>query len=481
MSEHFVFYINYNVMFEAVTLGKIGARLGITEVDKNTTNIILESASFDMYSIRRTSAAHGLFTDAVTRFTKGQSPLQNLSVLAKIVDEIRQHAGGKVASRVIDDNHLNAAVMELGSLHTPVKISTGFIDDRLGLELSAVDMKTLLENVEFKVEVDGEELTVIAPFWRTDIELREDVVEEIGRLYGYDKLPLKLPQRDLTPAAKNPLLELKSRIRDRFSRAGANEILTYSFVHGNLLDKVGQDKNKAFQVSNALSPDLQYYRMSLIPSLLDKVHANVKAGYDKFALFEIGKTHSLDHPQDDDGVPVEYEFTALVVTANDKLKKTGAAYYEVRKFLEELVGAGNLVFKPVGEAMNAYAVVQPYDPHRAALVSLTDGTFLGIIGEFKPSVRLALKLPKYTAGFEIDTTVLQSLLAAGRAYTPMSRFPKVTQDVTLKVPNGLPYQELYDFVDNFGELILSCAKTLSRKLAASTAMTSCLSNCRSVT
>ncbi|HEY5152630.1 MAG TPA: phenylalanine--tRNA ligase subunit beta, partial [Candidatus Saccharimonadales bacterium] len=274
-----------------------------TEVDENTTNIILECANFDMYSIRRTSMTHGLFTDAVTRFTKGQSPLQNLAVLAKIVDEIRQHAGGKVAGPVLDDNHLEAAVLERNSLHPPVKLPVDFINVRLGLELPADKVKQLLENVEFQVETAGDELTVKAPFWRTDIELREDVVEEVGRLYGYDKLPLELPRRDLAPTAKDRLLELKADIRQKLSRAGANEVLTYSFVHGNLLDRVGQDRSKAFQIANALSPDLQYYRISLIPSLLEKVHPNIKAGYDEFALFELGKTHSTDHGTDDDGLP----------------------------------------------------------------------------------------------------------------------------------------------------------------------------------
>jgi len=417
-----------------------------TEVDDSTKNIILECASFDMYSIRRTSMEHGLFTDAVTRFTKGQSPLQNLAVLAKTVDEIRQEANAKAVGRVIDDNHLKPAVMERQTLHAPVNISTDFMNARLGLKLSGAEIKTLLENVEFAVEVKSDELTVAAPFWRTDIELPEDIVEEVGRLHGYDKLPLELPKRDLTPAVKDPLLTLKAQVRERLSRAGANEVLTYSFVPGSLLDKTGQDKAKAFQVANALSPDLQYYRLSLMPSLLEKVHPGVKAGYDQFALFELGKTHSLDHPSDGEGVPEEFEFSALVVTANDKLKKPGAPYYQARKYLETLASV-ELEFKPVGKDMRQYPVVQPYDYNRSALVKLKDGDFLGIIGEFKPSVTRALKLPKYSAGFEIDTTILQPILAAGPSYSPLLRFPGVKQDITLKVPADVSYGRLRDFVN----------------------------------
>jgi len=417
-----------------------------TEVDQTTKNIILESANFDMYSIRRTSMTHGLFTDAVTRFTKGQSPLQNLAVLGRLVNQIGDQAGGQVASPVVDNNQLNKDMLTRNSVHPPVQVAADFINQRLGLKLTVDDMKKLLENVEFTVELNADKLTVIAPFWRTDIELREDLVEEIGRLYGYDHLPLVLPKHDLSPAPKDHLLSTKALIRERLAKAGANEVLTYSFVHGDLLQKTNQDKTKAFQVANALSPQLQYYRLSLMPSLLEKVHPNIKAGYDQFALFEIGKTHSLDQGEDEDGLPKEFEFTALVVTAADKLKKSGSAYYEARKYLESLVGHGSLKLQPVSQAMQGYPVVQPYELKRAAQVSLNSGEFLGIIGEFKPGVSRALKLPKYTAGFEIDTTVLIAKLAAGPSYRPLFRFPSIKQDLTLNVPADLTYSEVYDFV-----------------------------------
>jgi phenylalanyl-tRNA synthetase beta chain len=416
-----------------------------TEVDTNTKNIILECANFDMYSVRRTVMQHGLFTDAATRFTKGQSPLQNLAVLIKAANETIALAGGQVAGPAVDDNHLDKAVVERQSLYVPVKVTTDFINQRLGLELSPEDMKKLLENVEFTVEVNGDELTIKAPFWRTDIELREDVVEEVGRLYGYDHLPLELPRRDLMPASRDDLFDTKATIRERLSRAGANEVLTYSFVHGDLLQKIGQDSAKAFQVSNALSPDLQYYRLSGMPSLLEKVHPNIKAGYDEFALFEIGKSHNTER-LGQDGLPEEYEYTGLIVAAADKLKKTGAAYYQARKYLAELVDAP-LVFEPISKAMAGHPAIQPYEPNRSAAVSLKDGNFLGIIGEFKPSISRALKLPRYTAGFEIDTRELIQLYKAGPGYQPLEKFPGVTQDLTLKVSADKPFAEVEDVVE----------------------------------
>src|SRR5207253_3106341 len=128
-----------------------------------------------------------------------------------------------------------------------------------------------------------------------------------------------LPKRDLTPAKKDVTLELKKQLRLKLSAAGANEILTYSFVHGNLLDNARQDKEQAFKIANALSPNLQYYRVSLTPSLLDKVHLNIKAGYDELALFEINKIHMKGvNDEHEPELPKEDTHIALVFAADDK-------------------------------------------------------------------------------------------------------------------------------------------------------------------
>ena len=421
---------------------------GDTEVDEQTKAIVLECAQFDMFSVRRTAMTHGLFTDAVTRFSKGQSPLQNDKVVAWTRAQLL-NISGVAPGAYVDDVNLDKYVTTRNSLYPSLEVSPSFIQRRLGIDLTADDITSLLTHVEFSVESNRNEkdelLTVTAPFWRTDIELPEDIVEEVGRLYGYDKLHLELPSRTINPAQKDQLLMLKHVVRKKLATAGANEVLTYSFVHGELLKKVGQDPEKAFQISNALSPDLQYYRLSLMPSLLDKVHMNMKAGFKEFALFEIGKTHSTDHMRDDT-LPGEFEFTGLVVVADDIIKKTGAAYYEAKALLEHLVGHEHLTYKPVSKDMQEYPVTQPYNYDRSALVSLKDGEFLGIIGEFKPSVIRALKLPNYSAGFEIDTEALGRIMTKMPGYIPLNKFPSVKQDMTIAVDANMAYETVYDAV-----------------------------------
>lgn len=412
-----------------------------TEVDERTKRIVLEAASFDMYNIRRTSMRYGLFTDAVTRFNKGQSPLQNDRILAFAIEQIEHLAGGQVASDVADV-HIELPKPLL------VRVSAGFVNERLGLKLSADEMQKLLENVEFNVErTDNvEELKVTAPFWRTDIEIPEDVVEEIGRLYGFDHLSLKLPTRDLTPANEDKLLAFKQLLRIILAQGGANEVLTYNFVHGKLLESVGQDPKLAFKLSNALSPELQYFRMDLLPSLLDKVHQNIKAGYDEFTLFEVNKAHNKLHADDDEGLPTEFNMVSLVYAASDKVNKSGAAFYEARKYLDflaEKLGI-ELAYQPVKEL--DYPVFKPFDMSRTATVMIKNSDIvLGLIGEFKTSVVKSLKLPRQTAGFEISTIDLMEQASTGN-YQPLPRFPKVSQDISLRVPADTNFSTVRDFV-----------------------------------
>jgi phenylalanyl-tRNA synthetase beta chain len=436
-------------------IGLGGVMGGIeTEVDSNTTAIILECASFDMYSIRRTSMAHGIFSDAVTRFNKGQSPLQNLAVLIDIVRVTQEITGARVASALIDNTNLPPETQDRGALFSPIHLTSGYINDRLGLSLSAETMMTLLQNVEFAVEFADGSLTVKAPFWRTDIELREDIVEEVGRLYGFDKLPLELPLRPIIPASKDALLELKQTLRTILSQAGANEVLTYSFVHGKLLERVGQDKALAYKLGNALSPDLQYYRLSLTPSLLDKIHANVKAGYDQFGLFELGKAHTQKHIDTESGIPLELDRLAYVFAADQKAQQhfSGAAYYQARKYLMNLLaelGLATLVklrpLQPESYDEVATANITYYEPARSATIMIGD-TVLGEIGEYRSAVRKSLKLPDFCAGFELDLQVLLASSVKHKSYVSVPRFPAVSQDICLRVSADLSYEELYQFV-----------------------------------
>lgn len=408
-----------------------------SEVTRETTNIVLEVGTFDMYAVRRSSMRHGLFTDALTRFNKGQSPLQNDRVIARLISLLREHAGAEQASDVHDTSpSMNQAQQTLS-------VDVGYINARLDTSFTAAQIGNLLQRVNFSVHIKGDELRLGIPFWRTDIALPEDIIEEVGRLYGYDKLPRILPLRSIKPTPTNPIRELAQTVRTSLARAGANEVLTYSFVHERVLAAAGQNASDTYQLSNAISPDLQCYRLSLTPSLLDKVHANIKAGHDEFALFEIGKSHSKKAGRDSDGLPFEPGRIAFSYAA--KVARDGAAYYRAKRTLDYLASELGMALEykmlPAGSTLTAAA---PFvDGRTARVIDVASEQAIGIIGEYAPSVRKAFKLPDYTAGFELFT---EGLLLAQKSqrhrYRPLSRYPSVERDVCFEVTPSTTYSEL---------------------------------------
>ena len=391
----------------------------------------------------------GIFTEAVTRFTKGQSPRQNLAVLNKAAMAIAEVSGGSIASAVVDNKSDQVAP-------TPVKVTSSFINARLGSSYSAEDIRKVLSNVEFAVNVEGDELSVVAPFWRTDIEIPEDIIEEVGRLNGFDSLPQVLPSRSIHAVARDPMLSLKQQTRHMLSKLGANELLTYSFSHGDLFDKTLQDKKNAFQLVNALSPALQYYRLSLLPSLLEKVHPNIKAGNPEFALYEINPVHSKLSIEEDGKLPSEDQRLAFVFAADDKTSKSrygGASYYQAKLYLETVIWELNIdasiipVTDPKEVETDYLAMVSPFEPTRLARVQLKDGQVVGYIGEFKSSVIKALKLPDYVAGFELSLSKLIGLSSPRQTYTKLSKYPPIEQDICFKVPLSVSYVDIISLIN----------------------------------
>ena len=433
-----------------------------TEVSNDTKNIVLECANFDMYALRRTAMRHGIFTDALTRFNKGQSPLQNAAVLKQLMSMV----GGLQASEVFDKRNDRLMVMQhdsrvtfgsagketisifdWGAVTGVLVLESTFVNERLGTEFSPQEICRILKNVEIKAHEEPEPNTpyqfeVIAPFWRTDLELPEDIIEEVGRLYGFDKLPRQLPMRSIKPAPRNPRRQLKQAIRQSLSRAGANEVLTYSFVHERVLKNAEQDPSRAYRLSNALSPDLQYYRTSVLPSLLDKVHANIKAGHDEFMLFEIGKIHDKELLLNDENLPSEQTFVDGVYAS--KKPRAGAPFYKARKLVDRLLADLNVETDFVKIAESDADVPAPFDGQRSAWIVAENGDKLGVVGELAQIVRRNFKLPDYTAAFSLDVEKLQACLAKNREhnYRPLSRFPSISQDISLRSSVEISHDEL---------------------------------------
>lgn len=417
--------------------GAMGGR--DTEIDENTTSVLLESASFNLYNLRNTQFRHGIFSEAITRFTKGQPAELTAPVLAGAVDLLRVAAGAEMSSEVADEYPVKQEFPKVYAM-------ADHMNAALGSDYSTDDIVRTLTNVEFDVSVnDKGVIAATAPYWRTDIHISEDLDEEVGRLNGFDLIVPTLPQRDFTAVSPSEFDEFRARVRKILVRAGANEVLTYNFVHGDMIRKAGQDPDNSYKIVNSISPDLQYYRQSILPSLLSLVHPNIKAGFDEFALFELNKAHAKSDGLDEAGLPVERDFLAFVIAGKEH--SNGAAYYGARRYLEYLASQLGLrvTFEPAFENPQS-ANAKPFELRRSAAVRAGD-TVIGIAGEFKKSVVKNFKLPEYTAGFVVSSAELSRLAAmAEPTYRPLSRYPATERDICFQVSRDTKYADVENAV-----------------------------------
>lgn len=413
-----------------------------TAIDSNTKNILLESASFNLYNLRTTQMRHGIFTDAITRFTKGQSPQQTAPVLSQATDMLTKMTGAQVASPVVEQYPGKEKSISLD-------VDTENINQILGASYGKSIISSTLKHTEFDITAKSDKLQIAVPYWRADIHITEDIAEEIGRINGYDEIAPSLPTRDFVATDKSELEVLKQKLRNLLSRAGANDILTYSFVHGDLLTAVGQKPANSFAITNAISPNLQYYRQTLTPSLLELVHPNIKAGTGEFVLFEINKTHNKVHGKDSEGLPGELEMTSMVY-ANKKAFK-GSPFFVVRRYLDFVASqlGLELQYSQIDKKPD-YPVTSPFDWQRSAYITeKKSGVFLGIIGEYRQAVIKNLKLPQSTAGCELGTEdILKAVQTTDPNYKPMSKYPGTSQDITIQVDKDLEFSKIQKIVED---------------------------------
>jgi phenylalanyl-tRNA synthetase beta chain len=421
-------------------IGLAGAMGGAnTVIDDTTKTIIIESATFNLYKLRATQMRHGIFSEAITRFTKGQPAALSAPVLAQAIELMGQWSG---AARVSD---VAQATGEHGS-PISIEVSAEKVNRLLGTNMSIDDIENTLESVEFSAVSNPGGLIVTAPYWRSDIHIIQDVIEEVGRLTGYDEITPTLPVRDFTPVAPSDFDTFRSQVRRLLARAGANEVLSYSFIHGDVLQKSGQVTDNSYRITNSISPDLQYYRQSLSPSIIGLVHPNIKAGFDDIALFELNKVHPKHLGLTGESVPVETDALAAVI-AHKKLT-SGASYFEAKSYVEYITGALgiNVSFE---EQVDPAPVASPFDPKRSAVIKSAGGTLIGIAGEYRRATTKAFKLPESCAGFELDMRQLfAAYTAVGNAYTVDSKYPSIARDVCFNVNASMAYAQIVDTIDS---------------------------------
>ena len=392
-----------------------------TSVTAGTVDLLLESATFNGPNVRQTSRTLGLRTEASARFERNLPPELAQAGARRAASLIAELAGGAVHKDWAD-------VYPRPQEPVRVNLQPGLIDGVLGTHVPLEEAESILKRLNFHVNVRGDgEWDVLPPVFRLDVTIPEDLVEEVGRVYGYDRVAPTLPGRRhdrWTPLAPSIDRRLDSA-REVLAGAGFYETWNPALVSGRKLEALRVAAH-AMRVSNALSDDMDTLRTSLLPSLMDAVALNHDRGRDAVRLYEVATVY-IARVGEKDAQPEEPLRIAAIASAGMTAEESRAAFYRLKSVLDECV-------RSLSAPSCGYqrAAAQLFHPGRCAAVVMDGGKQLGYLGEIHPTVSGAAKIDERLVAFEID---VEPLLAAARPprAKPLPRFPGVERDLAVVV------------------------------------------------
>jgi len=414
---------------DAIGLGGVigGAN---SEISVNTVNVLLESATFDGANNRETAQTLGLRTEATLRFEKGLRPELAPIALRRATGLIQEVAGGTVAPGIVD-------VLSDEGADAPVVSLTGEkIRRMLGMEVDPKRVQETLDALGFTWESAGEsELKVTVPYWRNDVNIEEDLVEEVVRTIGYDLVPTTMLSSPIPFQQPVPVMGLRDQIKDLLASEGIQEVINYPLVTLQQLDQVEQldPANLPMRVTNPMSADREYLRTTLRASLLATLAANQGHGSGSFRLFEAGRVF---WPKEGD-LPDERETVAGVLAG----LRHEPSWLEDDSLLDfyDAKGVVELVLNRLGVSATYEPSDDPsFHPGRCAVIKVADAV-IGVVGEVHPVVmdRLGLESPQ-VAAFELYLGPILAALPAGQQqFEPLPRYPSATRDLALVMPTDV--------------------------------------------
>ncbi len=401
-----------------------------SEISVNTVNVLLESATFDGTNNRETAQTLGLRTEATLRFEKGLRPELAPIALRRATGLIQEVAGGTVAPGIVD-------VLSDEGADAPVVPLTGEkIRRMLGMEVDQKRVQETLDALGFTWEFAGEsELKVTVPYWRNDVNIEEDLIEEVVRTIGYDSVPTTMLSSPIPFQQPVPVMGLRDQIKDLLASEGIQEVINYPLVTLQQLEQVEQldPANLPMRVTNPMSADREYLRTTLRASLLATLAANQGHGAGPFRLFEAGRVF---WPREGD-LPDERETVAGVLAG----LRHEPSWLEDDSLLDfyDAKGVVELVLNRLGVSATYEPSDDPsFHPGRCAVIKVADAV-IGVVGEVHPVVmdRLGLESPQ-VAAFELYLGPILAALPDGQQqFEPLPRYPSATRDLALVMPTDV--------------------------------------------
>ncbi|HDA8229749.1 TPA: phenylalanine--tRNA ligase subunit beta [Staphylococcus aureus] len=413
-----------------------------SEVKEQTSNIVIEGAIFDPVSIRHTSRRLNLRSESSSRFEKG--------IATEFVDEavdracylLQTYANGKVLKDRVSSG-------ELGAFITPIDITADKINRTIGFDLSQNDIVTIFNQLGFDTEINDDVITVLVPSRRKDITIKEDLIEEVARIYGYDDIPSTLPVFDKVTSGQLTDRQYKTRmVKEVLEGAGLDQAITYSLVSKEDATAFSMQQRQTIDLLMPMSEAHASLRQSLLPHLIEAASYNVARKNKDVKLFEIGNVFFANGEGE---LPDQVEYLSGILTGDYVVnqwqgKKETVDFYLAKGVVDRVSEKLNLEFS------YRRADIDGLHPGRTAEI-LLENKVVGFIGELHPILAADNDL-KRTYVFELNFDALMAVSVGYINYQPVPRFPGMSRDIALEVDQNIPAADLLSTIHAHGGNIL---------------------------
>ncbi len=406
-----------------------GLESGVTE---KTAAIILESANFNSTNIRKTRTKHNIITESSYRFEREIDP--NLAEFGamRAVELLKKYAGKNISVAA------SADVYPKKIKPWAIKLDTDYANKLLGENIPTARMKNILENLGARVlgNLVSKSVAVEIPTVRIDLKTQEDLIEEIGRLYGYENIKEQAPQVSLKTPEFNRKRELEDKMRDIMAGLGFSEVMNYSFYGAEDIEKCNLEKEDHLEVANPMNPEQMFMRWSLIPGLLKNAALNQKYT-ESFRIFELGRKYL----QRKGKLPLEKTIVAGAIYENEN-----SLFLTLKGCVSEMLAKQNIENISYESKIEKHYV---FHPARSAEI-VVGNKKIGRMGEINPSILKKYGIKGRMAAFGIRLDDVLEFVRDHTEYRLISKYPSVKRDISMFVPENVAYAGIENEIKKSG-------------------------------
>ena len=420
-----------------------------TEITEKTTTVVLEAASFNGASIRRTARACGLHSEASGRFERGVDVTKTVRALDRAAQLLQDMGACTVTQGVVD-------VYPVKKEEASVAFTAEQINQRLGTEIPADKMTAILASLGFGVQSQGGGYQVSVPSWRNDVSCMEDLSEEVARIYGFENIPSSLPHGRVMQGRQSDVQNFTDKIKSVLTGLGMNEELSFSFTHPSMFDKLqipaDSPLRQAVPIMNPLTDEYPLVRTTLLSSIFENTVRNFSRKNEDIRLFEVAPVF---YPK---ALPIAEQprevlkLAGLIMGRRNALGwnqgKEEVDFYDMKGIVEELLAQLSIANYTV-EAGEHHAM----HPGKTALFK-KGREVIAAVGEVHPAVAAAFGIPKKMFIFEMDVKTLMKYTAKGFHCELLPKYPAISRDLAMLVDTDIAAGEIEQtIVKNGGKFL----------------------------